>query len=87
MLEQFEEIPKSIFDYNFNPVNEIVRESDILTQYTHMSYVSYGSNIMLFGFLIWEIWFKHSELLLDSFQEQNLELCPIFENFLEMIET
>ena len=42
---------------------------------------------MSFGLLIWEIWSKHSELLLHSFQEQNLELCPIFENFLGMIET
>ena len=41
---------------------------------------------MSFGLLIWEIWSKHSELLLDNFQEQNMELCPIFENFLGMIE-
>ena len=37
MPEQFEAVPKSIFDYNFDPVNEIVRESDLLTQYTPMS--------------------------------------------------
>ena len=42
---------------------------------------------MSFGISIWEIWSKHLELLLDSFQEQNLELCPIFEIFLGMIET
>ena len=41
---------------------------------------------MSFGILIWEIWSKHSELLLDSFQKQNLELCPIFENFLGTIQ-
>ena len=29
MPEQFEAVPKSIFDYNFDPVNEIVRESDL----------------------------------------------------------
>ena len=37
MLEQFEVVLKSIFDYNFDPVNGIVRENDILTQYTPMS--------------------------------------------------
>ena len=52
-----------------------------------MSLVFYGSNIMSFGLLIREIWSKHSELLLENFQEQNLELCPIFENFLGTLET
>ena len=42
---------------------------------------------MSFGLLILEMWSKHFELLLDSFQEQKMELCPIFEIFLGIIET
>ena len=42
---------------------------------------------MSFELLIWEIWSKHSKLLLDNFQQHNLELCPIFENFLGALET
>ena len=34
MPKQFEAVPKSIFDYNFDPINGIVRENDLLTKYT-----------------------------------------------------
>ena len=42
---------------------------------------------MSFGLLIWEIWSKHSKPLIDNFQEQNLEVCPIFENVMGTLET
>ena len=48
MPEQFEVALKSILDYNFDLINGIVRERDLLTQYTPMCLVSYGSKIMSF---------------------------------------
>ena len=60
-----------------------------IISYKHLTvFFSFKKKLYVsFRLLIWEIWSKHFELLLDNFQEHNMELCPIFKFFLRTLET